>query len=158
MKPTKLFFRLLFCTFMLNVFFMNAQLDSPCATPDGSSTDPSGVYSYSDDIPTLETFTPVVFNVFFWGINDENGNSAFPLTESTALSAIAKMNVKFNPFCIFFKYYGMDFINSETYYIIDFNAGELYGHSGIFDYAANNNYKKADAFNIYVPYSTIGFA
>src|SRR5690606_29958696 len=55
-------------------------------------------------------------------------------------------------------YYGMDFIDSDTYYIIDFNAGELYGHSGIFDYAANNNYKKADAFNIYVTYSTIGFA
>ena len=63
MKPTKLFFRLLFCTFMLNVCFMNgqAQLDSPCATPDGITQDQPGVYSYSDDLPTLQNFDPVVF-------------------------------------------------------------------------------------------------
>ena len=161
MKPTKLFFRLLFYTFILNVFFSNAQQDFICATPDGTAPSQPGAYSFTDDIPTLETYTPVVFNVFFWGINDGNGNSAFPLTESTVLSAIAKMNIEFNPFGIFFKYYGMDFIDSEKYYIIDHTIGELYGtlnDPGIFKFAANNNYKKADAFNIYVPYSTVGFA
>ena len=158
MKPTKLFFRLLFCTFMLNVCFMNAQLDLPCATPDGITEDQPGVYSYSDDLPTLQNFDPVVFNVFFWGINKEDGSSEFRLTENTVLSAIAKMNMAYNPFGIFFKYYGMDFIESDTYYIVDHDNGELYGENGIFDYVRDNNLRKSDAFNIYVPYSTVGFA
>jgi hypothetical protein len=69
------------------------------------------------------------------------------------------MNVEFNPFGIFFKYYGMDFIKSDTYYVIDRGAGELDGFIGIFDYVRSNpNYMKTDAFNIYVPYSTVGFA
>ncbi len=154
---TKLFFRLLFCTFILNVPFMNAQQEFICATPDGTAPSQPGAYSFADDIPTLENFTPVVFNVFFWGINDENGNSAFPLTENTALSAVAKMNIEFNPFGIFFKYYGMDFFDSEKYYAID--RSELYPPApNIFEYARDNNYKKADAFNIYVPYTTTGFA
>lgn len=137
---------------------MNAQLNEPCATPDGTAPSQSGAYSFADDIPTLESFTPVVFNVFFWGINKENGSSEFPFTESTALSAIAKMNIEFNPFGIFFKYYGMDFIDSDMYYIIDRGAGELDGHSSVFNYVRANNLLKSDAFNIYVPYSTIGFA
>src|SRR5690606_18599518 len=32
------------------------------------------------------------------------------------------------------------------------------GHSSIFDYVRANNLRKTDAFNIYVPYSTLGFA
>ncbi len=140
---------------------MNAQLDEPCATPVGTATDPLGAYSYSDDLPTLENFTPVVFNVYFWGINKTDGSSQYPLTENTVLSAIAKMNIEFNPFGIFFKYYGMDFINSDKYYVIEDSIHELYGHinePGIFKFARDNNYKKSDAFNIYVPYSTQGFA
>lgn len=136
-----------------------AQLDSPCATPDGTALSLPGAYSFADDMPTLQNFDPVVFNVFFWGINKSDGSSQYPLSETTALSAIAKMNIQFNPFGIFFKYYGMDFIDSDTYYVIDRNAGELYGHASIFDYVRNNpNYRKTDAFNIYVPYETVGFA
>ncbi|AFL80377.1 hypothetical protein Aeqsu_0874 [Aequorivita sublithincola DSM 14238] len=140
---------------------MNAQLDNPCATPDGPTADQAGAYSYSDEIPTLENFTPVVFNVFFWGINKSDGTSQYPLTENTVLSAVSKLNIQFNPFGIFFKYYGMDFFDSDTYYIIDRGLGELDGgpnDPGVYVYAASNNYKKADAFNIYVPYSTEGFA
>jgi hypothetical protein len=138
---------------------MNAQHGSPvCATPDGTAPSLPGVYSFADDMPTLQNFDPVVFNVFFWGINKDDGSSDFPLTENTALSAVAKMNIEFNPFGIFFKYYGMDFIDSDKYYIIDRGAGELYGHSSIFDYVRANNLRKTDAFNIYVPYSTLGFA
>lgn len=136
-----------------------AQLDSPCATPDDTAPSQSGAYSFADDMPTLQNFDPIVFNVFFWGINKEDGSSEFKLTENTVLSAIAKMNIQFNPFGIFFKYYGMDFIDSDKYYVIDRNAGELYGHASIFDFVRNNpNYRKTDAFNIYVPYSTVGFA
>lgn len=55
----------------------------------------------------------------------------------------------------------MDFIDSDKYYIIERGQGELYGTTGepgIFAYAASNNYKKPDAFNMYVPYETTGFA
>tara|TARA_R100000353_G_C6509208_1_gene196199 strand:- start:2327 stop:2614 length:288 start_codon:yes stop_codon:yes gene_type:complete len=91
---------LLFSTFIVNVCFMNgqAQLDSPCATPDGTALSLPGAYSFADDMPTLQNFDPVVFNVFFWGINKSDGSSQYPLSETTALSAIAKMNIQFNPF------------------------------------------------------------
>ncbi len=75
-----------------------AQLDSPCATPDGTALSLPGAYSFADDMPTLQNFDPVVFNVFFWGINKSDGSSQYPLSETTALSAIAKMNIQFNPF------------------------------------------------------------
>ena len=44
---------------------MNAQLDEPCATPEGTAPSLPGVYSFADDMPTLQNFDPVVFNVFF---------------------------------------------------------------------------------------------
>lgn len=132
---------------------MNAQLNEPCATPESSGSDLAGVYSYSDDLPTLENFTPMVFNVFFWGINKNDGTSNYPLTETTALSAVAKLNIEYNSFGIFFKYYGMDFFNSDTYYETD--RGEIHL---LFDYTRTNNLRKPEAFNIYVPYETTNFA
>ena len=99
--------QLLSFTLIVNVFLMNAQLNEPCATPESSGSDPAGVYSYSDDLPTLENYTPMVFNVFFWGINKNDGTSNYPLTETTALSAVAKLNIEYNSFGIFFKYYGI---------------------------------------------------
>lgn len=61
---------MLFCTFITNVLFMNAQQDFICATPpEGTITGQSGFYSFADEITTLESFPSVVFNVFFWGIN-----------------------------------------------------------------------------------------
>jgi len=138
--------------------------DFICGTPDDFTPDPENVYSKSIDVNYLATFEPVVLNVFFWGINDDNGESTNKLTEQKALKAIATLNMKFNAYNIFFKYTGFDYINSTRFYIIHrFNEdSEGPNESSLSDFtiflAQNPEYMKSDALNYHIPRSTIGFA
>lgn len=84
-----------------------------CATEENTDPDPPGVYSYSTDPIFLETVDPAVINVYFWKINDKDGNGHVnELTEQRALEGIQHLNINFNPAGIFFKYRGMGSFNS----------------------------------------------
>jgi hypothetical protein len=66
----------------------------------------------------LDTFEPVVFNIFFWRIVQDNGNPGPEhINEQDVLKAVAKMNIIFNQYNIFFKYRGFDDIESTAIYI-----------------------------------------
>ncbi len=154
MKPTKLFFKLLFCTFMLNVFIMNAQQNNlECATLEPTTPDPAGVYSHSIDPAYLVTdCEPIVLNIYFWGINYPNGTNDFPNRANDVLTAVANLNILYNQFNIFFKYRGFEEIDSPAlpndpngYYILE-SPSQFYGLTA---WAEANGHKKADAFNVY---------
>ncbi len=167
MKPTKLFFRLLFCTFMLNVFFMNAQQDNyKCAFDDDSyiplvSCNQTG----SADPTILDQFDPIVVNVKFWGINRPNGGgNDFPNREHESLTAIAKLNIYFNEYKIFFKYGGYEEFDSPIHYWDQDGDGipdpdlngfyileQTYPHiSALEEWASQNGKKDANAVNVYL--------
>jgi hypothetical protein len=123
-----------------------------CATPDITDPDPQGVYSYNTDPTVLGNFEPVVFNIFYWGINKDDGTSTAPLTENLALASVAELNILFNQFNIFFKYYGIDYINSSRFYTLSKIPTDDCYVSNLWPFVADNNnqYKKTDAFNVYV--------
>ena len=53
---------------------MTSQIPSGwCATTENNNIDPTGVYSYSIDPNLTASFEPVVYNIFFWGINKSDG-------------------------------------------------------------------------------------
>ena len=153
MKSTKLIFRLLFCTFMLNVFFMNAQQNNTeCATAEPTSTDPSGVYSYSTDVNFFYDCEIVVFNIKFWGINHPNGIDYFPNRANDVLQGVANLNILYNKFGIYFKYRGYEAIDSpalpgdpDGYFVLQ-NPGQ---YSSMLNWAAANGHKDENAFNVY---------
>lgn len=62
---------------------------------------------------------PKIFNVHFYGLETTDGNNPSSLDENYSLEVIAKLNIAFNPYNIFFKYRGYDFY-SEVY-----NGSEL---------------------------------
>ena len=124
-----------------------AQTDPICATVDDDLPDTPGVYSYSDDLNDLPLFDPIVFNVFYWGINNSNGQSLDPLTLEKVLKATAILNIEYNQYNIYFKFRGFDFINDDVYYEI--TKLETFAFFGSY---INNTYEVQNAFNIYVPY------
>ena len=130
-----------------------AQTDPICNVSD-PNPDPPGVYSYSDDITTLTSFDPIVFNVFYWGINRTNGSSANPLTLDQALEATANLNLEFNQYKIFFKFRGIDHINKDAYYEVTAGPG---GELGAFGDYVELNHEVSNAFNIYVPFDFTNF-
>ena len=73
------------------------------------------IYSGSSDPSYLAGFEPVVLNVYYWEIRDQDGNEPFePLTERIALESIANLNIHYNPIGIFFKFRGLDSFNSPS--------------------------------------------
>lgn len=115
-----------------------------CGVGDHPDPNPDGVYNQSIDPNYLASINaPVVYNIFFWGINDDDGNSTNELTEAKALGVVARLNIAFNNNNIF-KYRGFDIINETDIYIAD-------DIEDILDYAIPNNKYNADAFNMYVP-------
>jgi len=65
---------LLFCIFIFSNINMTSQIPSGwCATTENNNIDPTGVYSYSIDPNLTASFEPVVYNIFFWGINKSDG-------------------------------------------------------------------------------------
>jgi len=57
---------------------------------------------------------PKTFNVHFYGLETTDGNNPSQLDENYSLEVIAKLNIAFNPYNIFFKYRGYDYY-SEIY-------------------------------------------
>ncbi len=159
---------LFFCIFIAVAMNMNSQTeDFICATPDNTTPDPAGAFSYSIDTTVLSNFDPVVFNVFFWGINEDDGTSTNKLTQTMALKAIAELNIKYNDANIFFKYYGYDYIDSSQFYTIyascdgDPNS-PCFGSTLYVDFPTfindNPQYNSANAIDFYIPRHTDGFA
>lgn len=64
----------------------------------------------ADTVYDFENAEPKVFNVYFYGLELTNGytDPYNPLTEEMALERIARLNIAFNPFKIFFKYRGIE--------------------------------------------------
>ncbi len=120
-----------------------------CGFPDDIGTDPSGVYSYATDQETLDGYGPIVFNIYFWQINDGNGNNPIPLTEENVLKSVRLLNWFYNDFNIFFKYHGFGEFNSEELY--DMTIGEFFT---IETNPLFQEYRKEDSFNIYVAQTT----
>ncbi len=138
-------------------------------------------FSGSIDPEDLATFEPVVYNMYFWQVNDANGNSNYPLTEQLVLEAVANLNIEFNPANIFFKYRGFGELDSpENVLVMIYEDGdgngtlecvehpELVDPDGygilnfcqadnLLEYAQNNDAFVEDAFNVYVPYGTDNF-
>lgn len=158
-------FLLLFSILFINTI-LNAQEGIECATPD--PTGPLPVLNYPENIDAayFENLGTVVLNVFFWGINEDDGSSTNKLNQTDALHAIAQLNKKYNQFNVFFKYFGYGYINSSRFYTIykdcqdpdDVDSDScLYGDFPEFLYY-NPQYINDEAINVYVPYSTDGFA
>ncbi|WP_339698865.1 hypothetical protein [uncultured Marixanthomonas sp.] len=132
---------------------MNAQtLSDFCATIEDTTLDPANVYSYSADPATLDDCQPIVVNIFFWGVNRPNGQNDYPEREHTTLEAVANLNIVYNEFGIYFKYRGYEEFDSPAiqndpngYYILE-STGDFHH---LTSWAANNGYKKNDAFNVY---------
>lgn len=131
---------------------MSAQSNYHCATPDPTTPDPEGVYSYSTDMDYFIGDEPVVLNVFFWGIMHPDGTNYFPNRGNDALQAIANLNILYNQFNIFFKYRGYEEIESPAlpndpngYFVLETTSQ----YNAMLAWAAANGHKKADAFNVY---------
>lgn len=185
LKSSLFFIALFFCSMHLS-----AQ-DYYCATPDGLdipyTVDTANIFSGSIDPDYLATFDPVVFNIYFWQVNDASGNSNAPLTEDYVLEAVAKMNIQFNPFNIFFKYRGLGEMDSppdvqkvvwedangdgslECVLKFDANNNPILDPDGygklsrcqitdMINYGQSSGHYVQDAFNIYVPWNNDDFA
>lgn len=106
----------LFCIFIGNHSNMFAQdyLDI-CVTDEIQTEDLSAIYSNAIDTVTLQELGPAVVNIYFWRINDQNGNiHPWALSEQKALEAIQYLNIAFNPSGIFFKYRGWGSFDSPS--------------------------------------------
>ncbi|WP_417370230.1 hypothetical protein [Flavobacterium beibuense] len=153
MKPTKLFFRLLFCTFMLNVCFMSAQQNNDgCGTPEPTQPDPVGVYSYSTDPSELENCEIKVFNIRFWGVNYPNGINDYPNRAHDVLEGLANLNILYNQFGIYFKFRGFEEFDSPViandptgFYVLE-TISQYYD---MVNWAKANGYHDDNAFNVY---------
>ncbi|MCH9660556.1 MAG: hypothetical protein K0U54_06560, partial [Bacteroidetes bacterium] len=118
--------------------------DLSCVTEEDFTANPASPYSASVDLSLFPD--PVVYNVYFWGINRADGTSGEPLTDERALQAVANLNTTFNEFNIFFKYRGQSSFNSGDHYALE-TPSEF---TTLVNYAKNNGYHDPKAFNIYV--------
>lgn len=171
-------FSFVLCTFIANVTTMFAQQDFICVTEeDNASENASVTYSYSTDETFLKSFEPVVFNIKFWQVNAPDGTNPSPISETMALGAVANLNIEFNKYNIFFKYYGFneydspnnvvqeiyDYSISACVPVLDPNGNPVLDSDGfgilnrcqiseLYAAAANDGAYAANSFNVYVPY------
>ncbi|MEP3402593.1 MAG: hypothetical protein ABJZ80_06415 [Gilvibacter sp.] len=165
--------------FILSTITVYSQEFYDCATQDDGLPVTAGIHSFSVDPDLLDSFDPVVLNVFFWQVRDPfGGYGSAVFSEDKLLEAIASLNIQYNPYKIFFKYRGYDGFNTpadlplENYvwdevleqYVCETVTGAVdpngYGNIGrcqfsdFWSYATSNGYKQEDALNIYVPYGS----
>jgi len=117
--PIKYLHFIIACFLLFNVQFLIAQeqFDDFCGTPPSEVPDPPGVYSKSIDPAYSNNFEPVSFNIFFWGIADENGEwTGHQMTLQKAQDAVTLLNEHLGEFNICFNLLGMDIINSDDYH------------------------------------------
>jgi len=111
-------------------------------------------FSHLTDQGTLDSFDPVVFNIYFWELRrsnglidqDDNPNMDF---EKEVLDVVAALNIFYNPFNVYFKFYGIDVIDNDGLYMME-NNGEVLA------YAYNNNILVPEAINVYIAPKTTG--
>ncbi|GAB5401758.1 MAG: hypothetical protein Aureis2KO_33430 [Aureisphaera sp.] len=140
-KPLFFWLSLLLC-----IVPIAAQTPDECFFVAPTGPDPNDVYSYDVDENSLTDFDPIVFNIFFWGMNDLNGDPGWiALSEEHCLTSVSHLNRVFNEFGIYFKYKGMDTFNTEYYDMFEAN-----GDNDFFDDAKTLDNQRTDAFNIYV--------
>ena len=121
--------------------------DDACGAVISGDPDPVGVYSYSDDPNILDSYDPVSFNIFYWGIAKDNGTwVGEELTLEKVKESVDLLNDAFSPYKICFNLVGMDIIKNTS--IHDETTLDA-----ITDYADDNGYVKSNAYNIYVPNS-----
>jgi len=124
-----------------------AQEETFCITPDG--TNPSSLgYSGSTDVAALPNNDILVYNIYFWEIRRDDGSTDNELTRDEALNMVADLNIEYNSYNIFFKYYGMEVLNNTDYYIAPIFGGD----ERILRYMEDNGHMQANSFNVYVPY------
>lgn len=103
-------------------------------------------YTGSIDPAYLATFEPVVYNIYFWSIQKDDGTGKTIANENIALEAVANLNIAYNDFNVFFKYRGFDntSFNATTYR----DGASL---SEIKSYAEDYGFIYPNSFNVYVP-------
>ena len=186
---------LIYVLFLFSFFFVGttitiAQEDFICTydpstegldDPGGGNNGPHN--SGSIDPAFLDTFEPKLFNVYYWQVNDANGNfgatgtpgdEALEDTKIKALQSIAYLNQQYNEFKIFFKYRGVGQIDSPSalvglpYGTCSQNAIDSFNQFGftILDncqtgalkqHAHNTDNYNENAINIFLPAGTNNF-
>ncbi len=152
-----------------------AQEAGSCVFEEGELPDQTEFY-VPFDVDPLPSLEPIVLNLFFWKVNDSEGNYYNNnFTEYNILAGVAHLNRTYNKFNIFFKYLGYDSFNSPSnvplilfeqnsngnyvcnnYQVLDPTGYGMIRRCQInsfFTYA-HNNYKHPNAINIYAPYAT----
>ncbi|MGJ8665384.1 MAG: hypothetical protein ACSHW7_03385 [Patiriisocius sp.] len=147
----------------------------------GSPAEPHN--SGSIDPADLAAFEPKLFNMYYWQINDANGNYGenevdgdfvFEQTEIDALKSIAKLNQIFNEYNIFFKYRGADQMDSPSTLVSfpapacsetalnnfndhGFSVLDLCLSGELHSYALDSGNYDDGAINVYIPSRTTSF-
>lgn len=152
-------FQILFCFLISSNTILFAQINDSvelkCASEFSLSTNwCDEEFSKSVDQNYLDSFEPVVFNIFFWRIVQDNGDPGVNhIKERDVLKAIANMNIIFNQYNIFFKYRGFDDIESTAIYIPETPSvisNWLNNYPGPQEEVENPN-----TLNMYIPYDFV---
>ncbi len=150
-----------------------------CATEENTAPDPQGIFSYSVNPSLYTSADPLVLNVKFWKVNGPNGEFYTDFDPNQTLEHIARLNIEFNQFNIFFKYRGWQEIDSPPdvidsryecinwdangnciqYGCVTYPGSDPDGYSKLnrcqigpfFNYvSSNSNYNDPNAINIYI--------
>ncbi len=155
MKTKITFFSIvLLLTMTIKSNAQSATIDPDCAYLPTSVYPCETEFSHNTTQSYLDTFDPIVYNVFIWDIREvAGGGQGNPLNEYQALTAVAELNKKFNEYKIFFKYQGFDIINNTSLYNI-LGFGDLY--DAVTDDPQHPEWVKSNSFNIYIKYNMQG--
>ena len=144
---------------------MNAQEYTMCATPDVENPEPFVPPSDPNFIANSE---PIVYNMSFQVIYPETFVSEYEVTEDDALEVIANMNREFNKFNLFFKYRGVNIINSDEFYFVEretndnpldgCSLNELNSDYDLYDYVDEPGNFIENSLNTFIFYDSCGFS
>jgi hypothetical protein len=128
-----------------------SQVDFVCGTlPSQSNLN----VNYSNNTSfSLNNNDPIVFNVYFNIIRDDNGNfsnTTFTVGENGIQNAVRYLNIVYNPYNIFFKYYGTQQINSTYYTSLNASFTNLV--------ELNNEFANPYALNFFIVNNFTGFS
>lgn len=112
---------------------------------------PSKSYSFSTDPDVLAAYPEITVRIFFWGINQDNGESEDLLTEDKIQESMDLLNSAYGGMNICFELKGYDHINDSSIY-----WGSAKNLSS-FLRKNKDEYQKDDAVNIYIPYKFTNF-
>jgi len=88
-----------------------------CVVVFDPNPDPQGMYSYSTTFdPSHTTSHPLVLNIKFWDLRQDDGTTNLLLTRADALEATANLNIVYNEFNIFFKYLDFQYVDDDNAY------------------------------------------